>query len=126
VSRIFLSHSSIFLSHSSRNTPQAITIKQWLVEQEPGLADEIFLDLDPVTGIQPGERWKEALRRPNVRCEAEICLLSRNWKASVECRTEFRTAESLNKPHSVRTAGASCSERYHRGTVCQADAEPQP
>ena len=59
--------SRIFLSHSSRDTPQAIALKRWLIEQDPGLADEIFLDLDPVTGIQPGERWKEALRRSDVR-----------------------------------------------------------
>jgi WD40 repeat protein len=89
--------SRIFLSHSSRDTLQAIALKRWLVEQDPGLADEIFLDLDPVTGIQPGERWKEALRRSNARCEAVICLLSADWEASSECRTEFRTAESLNK-----------------------------
>jgi predicted phage tail protein len=89
--------SRIFLSHSSRDTVQAIALKRWLVEQDAGLTDEIFLDLDPVTGIQPGERWKEALRRSNARCEAVICLLSRHWEASAECRTEFRTAESLNK-----------------------------
>src|SRR6478609_3290702 len=89
--------SRIFLSHSSRDTVQAIALKRWLVEQDAGLTDEIFLDLDPVTGIQPGERWKEALRRSNARCEAVICLLSRYWEASAECRTEFRTAESLNK-----------------------------
>ncbi|UKA56304.1 toll/interleukin-1 receptor domain-containing protein [Arthrobacter sp. FW305-BF8] len=89
--------SRIFLSHSSRDTAQAIALKRWLVEQDAGLTDEIFLDLDPVTGIQPGERWKEALRRSNARCEAVICLLSRHWEASAECRTEFRTAESLNK-----------------------------
>jgi hypothetical protein len=89
--------SRIFLSHSSQDTLQAIALKRWLVEQDAGLADEIFLDLDPVTGIQPGERWKEALRRSNARCEAVICLLSHHWEASAECRTEFRTAESLNK-----------------------------
>lgn len=89
--------SRVFLSHSSNDTPQAIALKRWLIEQDSSLADEIFLDLDPVTGIQPGERWKEALRRSNARCEAVICLLSRDWEASPECRTEFRTAESLNK-----------------------------
>ena len=89
--------SRVFLSHSSRDTLQAIALKRWLVEQDPSLEGEIFLDLDPVTGIQPGERWKEALRRSNARCEAVICLLSRHWEASAECRTEFRTAESLNK-----------------------------
>ena len=89
--------SRVFLSHSSRDTLQAIALKRWLAEQDPSLEGEIFLDFDPVTGIQPGERWKEALRRSNARCEAVICLLSREWEASAECRTEFRTAESLNK-----------------------------
>ena len=50
--------SRVFLSHSSRDSRQAIAVKAWLIEQEPGLAEEIFLDLDPHTGIRPGERWK--------------------------------------------------------------------
>ena len=66
----------VFLSHSSRDNRQAIALKQWLVEQEPALAEEIFFDLDRDTGIRPGERWKEALQRANARCEAVICLLS--------------------------------------------------
>jgi WD40 repeat protein len=89
--------SRIFLSHSSRDTAQAVALKRWLVEQDPGLAEEVFLDLDPHTGIVPGERWKEALRRANERCEAVICLLSAHWEASRECLTEYRTAESLGK-----------------------------
>jgi WD40 repeat protein len=87
----------IFLSHSSRDNPQAVALKRWLEEQDPGLAEEIFLDLDPVTGIAPGERWKEALRQASERCEVVICLLSANWEASRECLTEFRTAENLGK-----------------------------
>jgi TIR domain len=87
----------MFLSHSSRDSRQAIAIKAWLVEQEPGLAEEIFLDLDPQTGIRPGERWKQALQQANTRCEAVICLLSKHWEASHECKTEYRYAETLNK-----------------------------
>ncbi|WP_242702223.1 toll/interleukin-1 receptor domain-containing protein, partial [Arthrobacter cavernae] len=87
----------IFLSHSSKDNRQAMALKRWLVEQDPGLADEIFLDLDPATGIAAGERWKEALRRANERCEAVICLLSANWEASRECLAEYRTAENLGK-----------------------------
>ena len=75
----------------------AVAVKKWLIEQEPGLAEEIFLDLDPHSGIRPGERWKQALRRASSRCEAVICLLSANWEASHECTTEFRYAETLNK-----------------------------
>src|SRR6478609_11079667 len=89
--------SRVFLSHSSRDSRQAIAVKAWLVEQEPGLADEIYLDLDPRTGIRPGTRWKQALQQANARCEAVICLLSANWEASAECKTEFRYAETLNK-----------------------------
>ena len=74
-----------------------MAVKRWLVEQEPGLAEEIFLDLDPHTGIRPGERWKQALQQANARCEAVICLLSKHWEASHECETEFRYAETLNK-----------------------------
>ena len=59
----------------------------------PALADEIFLDLDPHSGIPARVRSKEALRRANDRCEAVICLLSEHWDASHECKTEYRTAE---------------------------------
>ena len=89
--------SRIFLSHSSRNSSEAIALKRWLVEQEPGLAEEIFLDLDRDAGIAPGERWKQALRQANERCEAVICLLSTQWESSSECLAEFRTAETLGK-----------------------------
>ena len=47
--------SRVFLSHSSRNSRQAVAVKKWLVEQEPGLVDDIYLDLDPRTGIRPGK-----------------------------------------------------------------------
>jgi WD40 repeat protein len=74
-----------------------VALKQWLVGNDPTLRDEIFLDVDPVTGILPGVRWREELKRASSRCEAVICLLSANWENSPECRTEFRTAENLNK-----------------------------
>ena len=61
----------VFLSHSSRDNRQAVAVKQWLIEQEPGLVDDIYLDLDPHTGIRPGERWKEALNRASARREAD-------------------------------------------------------
>jgi hypothetical protein len=65
--------------------------------QEPGLVDEIYLDVDPHTGIRPGERWKEALNKASTRCEAVICLLSQHWLNSAECNVEFRYAENLHK-----------------------------
>src|SRR5277367_5755595 len=87
----------IFVSHSGLDKREAVALKQWLVDRDRTLRDEIFLDVDPVTGILPGVRWREELKRAANRCEAVICLLSANWEASPECRTEFRTAENLNK-----------------------------
>src|SRR5262245_41328998 len=89
--------SRVFLSHSRFDSRQAVAVKQWLIEQEPGLVDEIYLDVDPHTGIRPGERWKEALNRASTRCEAVICLLSKHWLNSNECAVEFRYAENLHK-----------------------------
>jgi len=89
--------SRIFLSHSSKDDREAVALKQWLVEQDPPLATDIFLDLDRRSGIRPGTRWKDALREANSRCEAVICLLSSSWETSSECKTEYRTAETLNK-----------------------------
>ncbi len=87
----------VFLSHSSRDNRQAVAVKKWLIEHEPGLAEEIFLDLDPHTGIRPGERWKQALQHEINRCEAVICLLSKDWAASHECAMQLRYAETLHK-----------------------------
>jgi hypothetical protein len=89
--------SRVFLSHSSRDSRQAMAVKRWLIEQGSDLVDEICLDLDPHTGIRPGERWKEALNRASTRCEAVICLLSKHWLNSRECEVEFRYAENLHK-----------------------------
>ena len=89
--------SRIFLSHSSRDAREAVALKRWLAEKDSRLANEIFLDLDKDTGITAGVRWKDALRQASSRCEAVICLLSTNWDASHECKTEFRMAEYLNK-----------------------------
>ncbi len=90
--------SRIFLSHSSRDNRHAIALKRWLEQAEPGLADEIFLDLDSETGIRTGMRWTDALWQANSRCEAVICLLSSSWANSAECHAEYRQAEGMHKP----------------------------
>ena len=74
--------SKVFLSHSSRDATAAMALKTWLEKAEPGLLDEIFLYLDVDTGIPAGVRWKDALKKANDRCEAVICLVSRNWDDS--------------------------------------------
>ena len=100
----------IFLSHSSRDNRQAIALRQWLIEQDPPLDNEIFLDLHRDSGIRAGVRWKDALRQASARCEAVICLLSPNWEASPECRTEYRFAEYLNKRIFSARIGAMTGE----------------
>ena len=90
--------SKVFLSHSSRDNVQAEALVSWLEEAEPALDGEIFFDRDVKNGIQAGERWKEALKKANDRCEAVICLVSKNWDASYECKTEYRHAEDRGKP----------------------------
>ena len=89
--------SRIFVSHSSKDNRQAVALRAWLVGQDPPLANEIFLDTDPGTGLKPGVKWKNQLVSANSRCEAVICLLSTNWESSPECLAEYRTAENLGK-----------------------------
>jgi WD40 repeat protein len=89
--------SRIFLSHSSRDNRQSVALVQWLSDVRPELATEIFLDVSAERGLRPGQRWKEALRQANDRCEAVICLLSHNWESSPNCKTEYLTAENLGK-----------------------------
>ena len=90
--------SRIFLSHASRDRRQAIAVKHWLEESEPGLVGEIFLDVDRASGLRTGVRWSEALWKANARCEAVICLVSTGWVASKECHAEFRQAKGMGKP----------------------------
>jgi hypothetical protein len=87
----------VFVSHSSRDKVSAVALARWLKTSEPSLNGEIFLDVDPDTGMTPGARWKSELTRAVDRCEAVICLISLDWEDSVECLLEFRYAESLNK-----------------------------
>ncbi|MFX0574501.1 TIR domain-containing protein [Nocardia nepalensis] len=87
----------LFLSHSSRNSVQAVALIRWLVDQRPALADNIFLDLDRNSGIGQGVRWRDAVRRALARCDAVICLTSRDWHTSTECVAEYLTAVNLGK-----------------------------
>ena len=85
--------SRLFISHSSKDSIAAIAFKQWL--GATGWPDEdVFLDLD---SIGAGERWKEALRVANARCEAVVLLASPDALSSPECVAEVRKAEDFGK-----------------------------
>ncbi len=84
----------LFLSHSSANDAAALALNAWLDEQG---FDDVFLDVDPLGGIAPGERWQDALRAAADRCEAVLFMLSPPWLASQWCQAEFLLAKSLHK-----------------------------
>jgi WD40 repeat protein len=90
--------SRIFISHSSVNNLKAVAIKQWLESHKDyGWGpDEVFLDIEG--GINPGQRWQEALRQGVDRCEAVICLISPAWLTSRYCFVEFKDAQRYRKP----------------------------
>ena len=74
-----------------------------------------LLDLDPHTGVRPGQCWEQALQQANTRCEAVICLLSAQGAASHEYTTQYRYAETLNKAIVCASAGSSRNARRSRG-----------
>lgn len=84
--------SRIFLSHSSKQNVQAIAFKKWLEGENAQFASDVFLDIDPVTGLRPGEDWQDALDRAGDLCRSVIYLWSDDWENSEECKREFRYA----------------------------------
>jgi hypothetical protein len=68
--------SKTFISHSSRDSLEAIGLVDWLAEAG---WSEAFLDLDPERGIVAGECRERRLHEASQRCEAVIFLVSRNW-----------------------------------------------
>jgi tetratricopeptide (TPR) repeat protein len=84
----------LFLSHSSLNNDKAIVMRNWLAQNG---WDDVFLDLDPHTGLAPGEYWRQALAAAADRCQAVLCLISPEWKASNWCFSEFLLAKQYGK-----------------------------
>jgi tetratricopeptide (TPR) repeat protein len=84
----------LFISHSSRNNEKAVALRDWLAENG---WDDVFLDVDPKSGLAPGEYWQQALRAAADRCQAVLCLITPEWLASSWCFTEFLLAKQLGK-----------------------------
>ena len=88
----------IFISKSHVNNREAVALKEWLSRARPELANEIFLDLDPETGMAVGgPGWKSQLVQKEFGSETVVCLLSQAWLVSPECQLEFRSAEAWGK-----------------------------
>src|ERR671933_225635 len=86
--------SKIFISHSRANNAAALAIGEWLKQNCWG---DHFLDISPETGLSPGERWRDELKKAADRCEAVLCLVSSAWLESKECLLEFGLAKYLGK-----------------------------
>ena len=84
----------LFISHSSADNEAAIRVRSWL--HEHGWS-QVFLDLDPTSGIAPGQLWQQELKAAGERCAGVLILLSPNWAASRWCQTEFLVADQLGK-----------------------------
>jgi WD40 repeat protein len=84
----------IFLSHSSKDGPQAERLLAWLRGQ--GFT-ETFLDIDKHAGLMPGDDWERRLYREIAGSEAVILILTANWFESKWCFAEFIQARALGK-----------------------------
>ncbi|MEE9336572.1 MAG: toll/interleukin-1 receptor domain-containing protein, partial [Methylococcaceae bacterium] len=86
--------SKIFISHASQDNQAALSLRDWLLSNG---FDEVFLDLDPETGIKAGDRWQETLLAACRDCEAVIFLISKNWLESNWCLTEYLFTKNFGK-----------------------------
>jgi hypothetical protein len=112
----------IFISHQSANNREAVALKQWLAEQRPELADEIFLDIDPKTGLKLGGEWADQLiLLLNSVCEWVICLVSREWVSSHECRWEYQIATRSAKKIMVARLDDLTDKDWHKAGVPKGD-----
>ncbi len=84
----------IFLSHSGKDKLKAKAFKKWLASEG---WNDVFLDIDPDTGLIPGDNWSRQLNAEADRCKAVIFLMSRNWLAGEWCDKEYDAAKGLDR-----------------------------
>jgi WD40 repeat protein/Tfp pilus assembly protein PilF len=83
----------LFISHSSKDSIQALALQRWL-EGNGWAKDDVFIDL---YGIGAGEKWRDTLVKANVACEALLFLATPASLDSEECLREVRRAEDDRK-----------------------------
>ncbi len=83
----------LFISHSSKDSIQALAFQRWL-ELKGWSKDDVFIDLHD---MKAGERWRDTLVKANVACEALLFLASPEALGSEECQREVRRAEDDRK-----------------------------
>lgn len=86
---------TIFLSHSSKDTEDAHRLKEWLEAEERG--HWVFLDDDLDTGIKSGKDWEQALYEQLRVCRVFLPIFTQNWVDSKWCFAEMTHARSSGK-----------------------------
>src|SRR5262249_10964104 len=84
----------IFISHSSRDSEVAKSLKDYL---ELNGHRSLFLDFDPADGIPAGRDWESELYQQIRSCQAMIVICSRDSMASRWCFMEITHARALGK-----------------------------
>ena len=85
----------IFLSHSSADHDAAARIKSWLDRDRDGWS--VFLDVQPMGGIEAGQGWQDRLRTELQRCRVVLAVITADWLASRWCFAEAVTATFQGK-----------------------------
>ena len=99
---------TLFLSHSSADQDAASNARKRL--QELGFA-AVFLDVDAEQGLQPGQRWEDALYGALRGADGVVFLISDAAVGSRWCFAELALARSLGRPlFPARTAGSARHE----------------
>jgi hypothetical protein len=84
----------IFISHSSRDSDAAKSLKEYL---EANGHSSLFLDFDPADGIPAGRDWEREIYQRIRTCQAMIVICSSDSMASRWCFMEITHARALGK-----------------------------
>ena len=85
----------IFLSHSSADRDAAARIQSWLERDRDGWS--VFLDTQPMGGIEAGQGWQDRLRNELQRSRVVLAVITADWLASRWCFAEAVTATFQGK-----------------------------
>ena len=85
----------IFLSHSSADRDAAARVRSWLERDRAGWS--VFLDIQPMGGIEAGQGWQDRLRNELQRSRVVLAVITADWLASRWCFAEAVTATFQGK-----------------------------
>ncbi len=99
--------STIFISHSSRDSEHAQMLRDELANNE---YDSVFLDFDPMDGIPAGQSWERTLYRKLRACDVVVVLFSENHRSSNWCFAEVALARMEGKHVVTLLVGADTDQ----------------